>query len=138
MNGLHVYNSVTTPQSAREQEALAFRLAARKLREATDRASRNKALHLNHELWSIMLRDLGGSNNALPPILKKDCLALARFSIDYSTRAVLKPELPVEPLVSVNEQVAEGLDQSSPAPVSASVSAPAPAMTTRPAIFATA
>ncbi len=136
MNGLNIYNSVTAPQSPREQEALAFRLAARKLREATDRASRNKALHLNHELWSIMLRDLGGSNNALPPILKKDCLALARFSVDYSTRAVLKSELALEPLISVNEQVAEGLDQSSAAPAPVAMSAPA--MTTRPAIFATA
>ena len=137
MNGLNVYNSVTTPQSARAQEALAFRLAARKLREATDRLSRNKALHLNHELWSIMLRDLGGSNNALPPILKKDCFALARFSVDYSTRAVLKPELPLDPLISVNEEVAAGLDQQSAAP--SPTPAPASIMATRPAaIYASA
>ena len=135
MNGLNVYNSVTTPQSPREQEALAFRLAARKLREATDPASRNKALQLNHELWTIMLRDLGASNNALPPILKKDCLALARFSIDYSTRAVLKPELALEPLIAVNEEVAAGLDQP---PAARPAPCPASTAPTRHPIFATA
>ena len=129
MKAINVYNSVAAPQSARQEEATAFRLAARKLREATDRTARNKALRVNHELWSIMLRDLGGSGNGLPAILKKDCLFLALFSTDYSTRAVLDIALSLDPLIETNEQVADGLDGRRP------ITTPAP--TERAPIFAT-
>ena len=109
MKPLDIYNRAPSSNAARDEEATALRLAARKLRDAADQAARAKALHLNHTLWSVMLRDLSGSNNRLPPVLKRDCLALALFSVQYSTRAVLSP-LPLGPLIEVNERVAEGLE----------------------------
>ena len=108
MKQLRAYNAISAPQAAREQEALVFRLAARRLRDATDARSRNAAIGINHEVWSHMFRDLNCPDNRLPPILKKDCIVLARWSIDYSTRALLKA-LPLEPLIEVNERVADGL-----------------------------
>ncbi len=110
MTAFDSYNRIASVKTPREEEATAFRLAARRLREAGDGRARNNALRINHELWSLMLRDLGGSNNRLPPILKNDCITLARFSLDYSTRAVLRAALPLDPLISINEQVADGLN----------------------------
>ncbi len=108
MTALNAYNAVAPQYDARQQEMMAFRLMARRLNEATDRRSRNAALGINHELWSLMFLDLSSSNNRLPPILKQDCLTLARWSLAYSTRAVLS-DLPLEPLIEINEQMAEGL-----------------------------
>ncbi|WP_428392496.1 flagellar biosynthesis regulator FlaF [Lichenicoccus sp.] len=102
------YTPLPTPQAAREEESLVFRLAARRLRDAADRKARNAALGINHEIWSHMFRDLNAAENRLPPILKQDCLTLARWSLDYSTRALLK-DLPLQPLIDINEQVADGL-----------------------------
>ncbi len=122
MRYLATYHSIAPPQAAREQEALVFRLAARRLRDAADRLARNAAIGINHEIWSHMFRDLNSPDNRLPQILKKDCLALARWSLDYSTRALLQG-LPLEPMIDVNEQVAEGLS-ATPAGAAASQSRP--------------
>jgi len=108
MKALNIYNAVAPSQDARQQETMAFRLVARRLQEASDQRTRNAALGINHELWSIMFKDLNSSNNRLPPILKQDCLTLARWSLAYSTRAVLS-DLPLAPLIEINEQVAQGL-----------------------------
>ena len=70
MKALSAYNAVPSADALREQESLVFRLSARKLREASDQASRRKALGINHEVWSYMFRELNGSANRLPPILQ--------------------------------------------------------------------
>ena len=113
MKALSAYNAASASQGAREQEATVFRLAARRLRDARDPRSRNAAIGINHEIWSHMFRDLNCPENRLPPILKQDCLVLARWSLDYSTRALLK-DLPLEPMIEINEQVADGLATSAP------------------------
>jgi flagellar biosynthesis regulator FlaF len=112
MKALNAYDAVAPQQSAREQEAAAFRIASRRLREASDRRSRNAALGINHKIWSIMFRDLNSDQNRLPPLLRQNCIALAVWSLDYSTRAVLS-DLPLAPLIDVNERLAEGLSASS-------------------------
>ena len=55
------YTTLPTPQGAREEESLVFRLAARRLRDAADRKARNAALGINHEVWSHMFRDLNAA-----------------------------------------------------------------------------
>ncbi len=108
MKQLDMYNTLAAPQDAREQEALVFRLAARRMRDAADQPSRNAALGINHQVWSHMFRDLNCPENRLPAVLKKDCTVLARWSLDYSTRALLN-DLPLGPLIDINETVADGL-----------------------------
>ena len=115
MKQLDTYNALSAPQSAREQEALVFRLAARRMRDAADKRSRNAALGINHEVWSHMFRDLNCLENRLPPVLKRDCMVLARWSIDYSTRALVN-DLELDPLIEINESVADGLSRTSAAP----------------------
>ena len=87
---------------------MAFRLVNRKLMQADSPVTRNAALGLNHELWSILFRDLGSAENRLPAVLRQDCTTLARWSMAYSTRALLK-DLPLGPLVAINEDMAQGL-----------------------------
>ncbi len=106
------YAQSSAPSTIREQEALVFRLASRRLREADDRAGRNKALGINHEIWSYVFRELSGTGSHLPAILRSDCLTLARFSLDYSTKALLH-DLPLDPLITINERIAEGLGSRS-------------------------
>ena len=136
MKSLDAYNAVRPAVGAREQEAIALRLASRKLRDAGDRPSRAKALRLNHELWTLLIRDLAGENNKLPPILKRDCLALAVFSLDYSTRAVVS-ELSLTPLIEVNERVAEGLEGGARAPavIASASAAPPPSRAPSPVLI---
>ncbi len=112
MNPYSTYGKLAPSQGAREQEALAFRLASRRLTEARDRTERNLALNINHEMWSIVFRELNGPSCMLPDILKGDCIKLAYWSITYSTKAVLS-DLPLNPLVDINNAVAEGLEAPS-------------------------
>lgn len=111
MNNYSAYGAKVTTQSPREQEAIAFRLASRRLREATSRPERNRALNTNHEMWSILFRELNSAACSLPDILRQDCINLALWSLDYSNRAVLS-DLPLAPLAEINDTIAEGLDSS--------------------------
>ena len=127
MKPLNVYNAVAPQQAAREQEALAFRLTARTLREATDRTSRNRALRISHSVWSFMFRDLSSSGNRLPEPLRTDCLKVAHWAMHYSNKAVLT-DLPLLPLIEVNETVAEGLEARPGSPDRAAFPAPVASM----------
>ena len=102
------YDKSSSETPPREEQAIAFRLVNRKLELADGPAARNAALGLNHELWSILFRDLTSTDNRLPPILKKDCVTLANWSMSYSTRALLE-DLPLAPLVNINDDMIEGL-----------------------------
>jgi flagellar biosynthesis regulator FlaF len=109
MNSYSVYRCRTPTQSPREQEATALRLASRLLNEAGNQLERNRALNINHGIWSILFRELNSSACLLSETLKKDCLYLAVWSLDYSTRAVLS-NLPLSPLAEINITIAEGLE----------------------------
>ena len=116
MNPYSTYGRLAPAQNAREQEALAFRLASRRLTEARNGAERNLALNINHEMWSIVFRELNSPSCPLPDILRGDCIRLAYWSLTYSTKAVLS-DLSLDPLVEINNAVAEGLEATSVAPV---------------------
>ncbi len=117
------YAKASSASTIREQEALVFRLAARRLREAEGRLGRNRALNINHEVWSYVFREVVGSACSLPAVVRRDCLALARFSLHYTTIALLK-DLPLDPLIDVNERMAEGLGASRNAAPQAATSLP--------------
>ena len=103
--------------SARDTELAAFTAITRGLQSAGSRQSRVHALGRNHDLWSLLLKDLALDSNRLPPELKANLIGLALWSMRYSTLAILQ-DLPVAPLVDVNTNIAEGLIlQISPAPL---------------------
>ena len=74
----------------------------------TDR-DRIRALGRNHELWSILMKALAADANKLPDALKSQLVGLAAWSMRYSTLAILH-NLPLEPLITVNRNIVDGLE----------------------------
>lgn len=94
--------------SGRETECAAFNMINRELSMCDDGRSRVSALGRNHAMWSTLVRDLGLAENAMPGHLKTQLISLGLWSMRYSTKALLEP-LPVQPLIDVNRNIAEGL-----------------------------
>ena len=94
--------------SAREAEILAFGLCNARLSRATDSKSRIDALHKTHQLWSLLVRDLAGDTNQLPKPLKDELISLGFWAMRYSVAAAGQ-DLPLQPLIDVNQNIADGL-----------------------------
>jgi len=107
----------------RDIELTAFGLVNRLLAEDQDDRRRLKALGKNHELWSLLVKDLARSGNALPAGLKQQLVALGVWSMQYSVKAMCE-RLPVEPLIEVNSNVVAGLRSQATAPAAARLAAP--------------
>ena len=93
---------------ARETEIAAFGAVNRMLESARDEPERIRALGKNHDLWSILVKDLALAGNMLPEPVKAQLLGLGLWSMRYSTLAILQ-KLPAEPLLEINRNIAEGL-----------------------------
>lgn len=92
--------------------------------EAAEGGARIRALGHNHDLWSALVKDLALGGNKLPAPLKENLLALGVWSMRYSTLAILRP-LPLDPLIDVNRNVAEGLASQPATSAPETLSAPA-------------
>jgi flagellar protein FlaF len=102
-------------------ERAAFALVNRELEACTPGPSRVRALGRNHTLWAILVQDLSLAENRLPEGIKTELMGLGLWSMRYSTLALLK-DLPLDPVIDVNRNVAEGLQaQGSPLPATAGV-----------------
>ncbi|HEX4260233.1 MAG TPA: flagellar biosynthesis regulator FlaF [Acetobacteraceae bacterium] len=98
------------PGTPRELEIMAFRYCNRLLTEAAEPIARITALSKNHELWSILVKDLALENNGLPEVLKQNLIALGQWSMRYAILAMARTELPMAPMVRVNSDMIEGLE----------------------------
>ncbi|MDR3440138.1 flagellar biosynthesis regulator FlaF [Telmatospirillum sp.] len=94
-----------TPQ---ETEILAFGFCNDRLGRANTPRQRIQALHLTHQLWSLLVRDVGAPANALPDDLKRQIVALGFWAMAYSTRA-LSSDLALNPLIEVHQNLIDGL-----------------------------
>jgi len=104
----HYLEQSRVSMDARQTEIAAFSRVNRELTTASTPAQRIRALGRNHDLWSLLLKDLGQSGNRLPKPLRDELIRLAVWSMRYSIHANLI-DLPVEPLVIVNTNIIEGL-----------------------------
>jgi flagellar protein FlaF len=109
--------------SGRETELAAFGAITRGLEEADTPAARIRALGRNHDLWSMLMKDLALQENALPAELKTQLIDLAAWAMRYSTLAILQ-DIPIQPLIVVNRNIAEGLAQQKSASPAVSYAAP--------------
>lgn len=73
-----------------------------------DTTTRIRALGRNHDLWSMLVKDLARQGNKLPETLKSELISLGLWSMRYSTVAILN-DLPLAPLIEVNRNVAAGI-----------------------------
>ncbi len=94
--------------SPRDTELAAFSAVTRGLQGARPGQSRVIALGNNHQLWSVLVKDIALDANDLPESLKTQLIALATWSMRYSTLAILH-DLPLAPLIAVNLNIADGL-----------------------------
>lgn len=67
-----------------------------------------QAIHDNRRLWSTLVADLAGDDNALPVALRARLLSLGAFVQTYSSR-VLGDRASPEPLIEVNTAIMRGL-----------------------------
>ena len=107
----------------RDLEAAAFAFVNELLENAREAQERVAALARNHRLWSLLLTDVGMSNNGLPPILKKDLVSVGSWSMSYSIAAMGR-DLPVAPLIDVNRDMMEALRLNSISQSSAATAPP--------------
>lgn len=117
-------NSGAGALAPREIEAAAFLFVNRALEQVDTVRSKVEALCKNQKLWSMLLKDLACSTNALPEILKQDLVRLGTWSMAYSIRA-MPGELPLEPLIAINSDMASALRSADAARPAA---APRPAL----------
>lgn len=101
----------------------AFGAVIRNLQEAPPGPARIRALGNNHDLWSALVKDMAVASNRLPEALKTELIQLGAWSMRYSTLAILNG-LPVEPLIAVNQNVADGIAQQKQPEASAATSGP--------------
>ncbi len=94
--------------SPRETELAAFNTITQALEDANDSASRIRALGRNHELWSMLVKDLALQSNRLPDELKKNLMSLGLWAMRYSTFALLN-DVKLAPLIEVNRNVSAGI-----------------------------
>lgn len=92
----------------RETEILAFGLCNARLRTAVDAGSRIDALNKTHQLWSLLVRDLAGNANKLPPNLKKQLVDIGFWAMSFSVSAMGR-EISLQPLIEVNQNIIDGL-----------------------------
>ena len=78
------------------------------MESAPDEPARIRALGRNHDLWSLLLKDLALEGNRLPEAIRSNLVTLGLWAMRYSTLAILK-NLSADPLIEVNRNIAEGL-----------------------------
>jgi hypothetical protein len=63
----------------------------------------------------MLIKDLSLQGNRLPEALKAQLIGLGLWSMRYSTLAILN-KLPLEPLIEVNRNIADGIAQQASHP----------------------
>jgi flagellar protein FlaF len=102
-------------ETPRELERRAFTTAIGKLVEGKRQGGRTliEACHLNAELWSTLLIDLALPDNALPNDLKARLISIGIWVQRYTPRA-MSGSAPVDPLITVNRNIVDGLSAAPP------------------------
>ena len=70
-----------------------------------------KAVDWNRRLWLTLQMDLASNENRFPDSLKDNILSIAIW-VDKHSRTVLRGEANLEPLISVNRTIMEGLSSA--------------------------
>ena len=97
-------------ENPRQMEYRAFAIFTRALEEAEAEGpiAVVKAVADNRQLWLTLQMDLASEENKLPLELKAQLLSIAIWVNKYST-AAMKQEASLEPLITVNKQIMDGL-----------------------------
>lgn len=101
-------------ESARDLEFRAISHITRQMTEANrpgaDPVARIRALNGNIRLWSLLMADLAGPDNALPEVIRGNYIALGRFARRASV-AALPDNSSLDTLISINTDVLDALSR---------------------------
>ena len=100
--------SVTDAPHQAEFRAFAHVIHALRSAENGDSLVRNRALYDTHKLWTVLVSDLADPGNNLPTTLKAELISIGAWACKYSLTA-MSTDLPLEPLIAVNTNIAQGL-----------------------------
>jgi flagellar protein FlaF len=103
------YAAVQNAASPREIELRAFRYVNGLLAGATDVRLRAVALEKAHRLWSILIDDLAGAGNALPPDLRGRLISLGLWA-QKEADARLADTCSLAPLIALHQDMIDGLE----------------------------
>ena len=124
------YAVAQTTEDPRKTEYRLFAQVTRALMEITDADALDykfrDAVEWNRKLWNALEIDLASDHNQLPDSLKAQIISVAMW-VERHSALVLRGDGKVEPLVTVNRAIMEGLS-----------AIPAPATVAPAAIRATA
>lgn len=70
-----------------------------------------KAVDWNRRLWLTLQMDLASNENRFPDSLKANIISIAIW-VDKHSRTVLRGEATLDPLISVNRTIMEGLSSA--------------------------
>jgi flagellar protein FlaF len=124
----HYQNPGLQAATPQESEAIAFAMCNAALGNITDGRQRVQVLLRNHQLWSMIVKDVAKEANGLPAELKRRIGELGLWAMRYSVAAMAR-DLSLEPLMQVNQDMIDGLRAqtrqapATPVPVQARVEA---------------
>ena len=102
-------------ESTRDTEYRVFAQVTRALMDVMDLARIDKSLvdavHWNRRLWDTLMTDCGSPDNKLPEALSAQIISVAIWVQRYSSDVVRKGAS-MEPLITVNRTIMEGLGQN--------------------------
>ncbi len=84
----------------------------------TERENWAEALNWNRRLWMTLQLDLANDTNRLPEALRAQLISVAIW-VDRHTSLVLRGDGEIEPLISVNRTIMEGLSAAESATATA-------------------
>lgn len=100
-------------ETARDLEIRAISYITHQLAEANvadaEPLARIRALNGNARLWSVLIEDLSGPDNALPEAVKASYISLGLFARRASV-AAMSDSADLDTLIRINTDVLEALD----------------------------
>ena len=104
--------TLQTTETTRNTEYRLFAQITSELMAAKDLARTDSrvaiALHRNKELWGTLMTDCASNDNGLPETLRAQVMSVAIWVNRHSSN-VLRENAPIEPLISINRTIMEGL-----------------------------
>ncbi len=112
---INSYKSVVSAtEEPRQTEYRLFALVTKALMDARDRGGRGKkfieAIDWNRRMWLTLQMDLASDQNGLTDELRAQLISVAIW-VDKHSSAALRGDQPIEPLITVNRTIMEGLAQ---------------------------
>lgn len=104
---------IDDPASAKQRERLLFDRSIGMLEAARDKGSQSResieAVYFTTRLWSILIEDLGASENALPAELRAGLISIGIFILKEMQKIRLGESTDYDAIIEITETVRDGI-----------------------------